>query len=256
MQDDLWEVKQTPYQYWTGYSRYCIHNDCPLNEGTLSEKIQLFEVPGFGKYSENLIKSSTIGTQKTPHLDNYTLCYIEMMCGCQLQNDEHTLPVIIHLPATYWKKRTQKDKGVVALVDEWENVTDMRLTLDGYHWDNERKMCSRNAMRKQGMVFWPIKPCIVWTPGFMNKALCGSYVDDGNRLSQTHWKTDAKRGPEARSGGRFWSWRTKEPECPWRSASRIRSPDTMERPWRASRMKLPEKNSGMCSSKWGLRRMT
>ena len=83
------------------YSRYCIHNDCPLNEGTLSEKIQLFEVPGFGKYSENLIKSSTIGTQKTPHLDNYTLCYIEMMCGCQLQNDEHTLPVIIHLPATY-----------------------------------------------------------------------------------------------------------------------------------------------------------
>ena len=38
---------------------------------------------------------------KTPHLDNYTLCYIEMMCGCQLQNDEHTLPVIIHLPATY-----------------------------------------------------------------------------------------------------------------------------------------------------------
>ena len=53
------------------------------------------------KYSENLIKSSTIGTQKTPHLDNYTLCYIEMMCGCQLQNDEHTLPVIIHLPATY-----------------------------------------------------------------------------------------------------------------------------------------------------------
>ena len=61
----------------------------------------LFEVPGFDEYSENLIKSSTIGTQKTPHLDNYTLCYIEMMCGCQLQNDEHTLPVIIHLPATY-----------------------------------------------------------------------------------------------------------------------------------------------------------
>ena len=33
----------------------------------------------------------------------------------------------------------QEDKGVVALVDEWENVTDMRLTLDGYHWDNETK---------------------------------------------------------------------------------------------------------------------
>ena len=51
------------------------------------------------------------------------------------------------------KETNTKDKGVVALVDEWENVTDMRLTLDGYHWDNERKMCSRNAMRKQGMVF-------------------------------------------------------------------------------------------------------
>ena len=25
------------------------------------------------------------------------------------------------------------------MVDEWENVTDMRLTLDGYHWDNETK---------------------------------------------------------------------------------------------------------------------
>ena len=35
-----------------------------MNEGTLSEKIQLFEVPGFGKYSENLIKSSTIEAQK------------------------------------------------------------------------------------------------------------------------------------------------------------------------------------------------
>lgn len=28
---------------------------------------------------------------------------------------------------------------MVALVDEWENVTDMRLTLDGYHRDNETK---------------------------------------------------------------------------------------------------------------------
>ena len=33
----------------------------------------------------------------------------------------------------------QEDKGVVALVDEWENVTDMRLTLDGYHRNNETK---------------------------------------------------------------------------------------------------------------------
>lgn len=33
----------------------------------------------------------------------------------------------------------QEDKGVVALVDEWKNITDMRLTLDGYHRNNETK---------------------------------------------------------------------------------------------------------------------
>lgn len=41
----------------------------------------------------------------------------------------------------------QEDKGVVALVDEWENVTYMRLTLDGYHWDNETKDVFKKQIR-------------------------------------------------------------------------------------------------------------
>ena len=40
----------------------------------------------------------------------------------------------------------QEDKGVVALVDEWENVTYM-LTLDGYHWDNETKDVFKKQIR-------------------------------------------------------------------------------------------------------------